>query len=62
MARISGDRNYSAREKRLVAEKRAADARADAFKADVRVRDARIVELKERVADLKERLAAAESD
>jgi hypothetical protein len=59
LARISGDRNYSAREKRLVAEKRAAEARANAFKADVKVRDARIVELRERMDELKERLERA---
>jgi len=47
VARATGDKNFSAREKRLLAEVAAERAKVEAAKAEIKVRDARILELKQ---------------
>jgi hypothetical protein len=47
MAREPGDKNYSAREKRLIAELAAEKAKVEAARAEIKVKDARLKELRE---------------
>ena len=49
MARKPGDTNYSARERKLIAEKEEAKAEVEMLKARVKVRDALIKELREKL-------------
>ena len=49
MPRISGDKNHSIREQRLVAEKEALKAEVKALKAKIKAKDCRIRELGARV-------------
>jgi hypothetical protein len=46
LARTAGDKNYSAREKRLIADKKVSDAKLEALKAELKAKDARIKELR----------------
>lgn len=47
MSRIAGHGNYTAREKRLIAEKKALEAEVKAVQAKLKAKDARIAELRE---------------
>lgn len=47
VARATGDKNYTAREKRLIAEVAAEKAKVEAAKAEIKVRDARLKELRQ---------------
>jgi hypothetical protein len=49
MARTLGDGNYTAREKRLIAEKKALEADIKAMQAKLKAKDARIAELREKL-------------
>lgn len=49
MARTHGDGNYSAREKRLIAEKKALEAEIKALQVKLKAKDARITELREKL-------------
>ncbi len=48
MARVEGDKNYTDREKRLHAENGALKAKVKALKAALKVKDARLRELRNR--------------
>ncbi len=47
MARQPGDKNYSAREKTLIAKLAAEKAKVEAAKAELKVKDSRLKELRE---------------
>jgi hypothetical protein len=47
VARATGNKNYTAREKRLIAEVAAEKAKVEAAKAEIKVRDARLKELRQ---------------
>jgi hypothetical protein len=49
MPRVQGDTNYSDREKRLTAQKAALEAKVRTLKEELKVKDARLKELRKKV-------------
>lgn len=49
MARASGDKNYTTREQRLIAQKGVLDAKVNTLKEQLKVKDVRLKELREKL-------------